>query len=92
MTPLEALGIIVFVTESTRALLEKALKLPEAERVTLAYEILESLEAQGEFSSDQIREIERRAKAALSGKSPPGDEWEVVVARLEKRLADRRAK
>jgi hypothetical protein len=77
------------MTEETRALLEQVLRLPAAERLKLAREILESVDAgEGEFSPEQIREIERRARAALA--SPVGEDWKVVVARLEKRFADPR--
>jgi putative addiction module component (TIGR02574 family) len=77
------------MTEKTRALLEQVLRLPPGERLDLAYEILESVEGgETEFSREQIAEIERRARAALAGTSPAGDEWEVVLARLERRLAE----
>jgi putative addiction module component (TIGR02574 family) len=81
------------MTAKTRALLEQAKKLPEDERESLAYEILQTIEgSEGMFSKAQLKEIERRARAAVSGKSPPGDEWRGVLARLEKRLANRQKK
>ena len=81
------------MTDKTRALLEQAKKLPEEERESLAYEILQSIEGfEGEFTEEQVREVERRARAALSGTSPLGDDGEVVGARLERRFADRRKK
>jgi hypothetical protein len=93
VTPSQGGVILAAMTDKARALLEQAKKLAEDERESLAYEILQTIEGfEGEFTEDQIKEIERRARAALSGKSPAGDEWEVVVARLERRFADRRKK
>ena len=81
------------MTEKTRALLEQAKNLPEDERESLAYEILQTIDGfEGEFTKQQLQEIERRARAALSGTSPLGDEWDLVVARLEKRFASPRTK
>ncbi|HZV00481.1 MAG TPA: hypothetical protein VFF73_27455 [Planctomycetota bacterium] len=80
------------MTAKARALLEQAKKLSEGERESLAYEILQTIEGEGVFTKTQLKEIERRTRAAISGKSPPGDEWRVVLARLEKRIAGRHKK
>ena len=81
------------MTDKARDLLEQAKTLSEDERESLAYEILQTIEGlEGSLSKEQTKEIERRARAALSGKSPPGDEWEFVIARLEKRFSGPRSR
>ncbi len=81
------------MTDKARDLLEQAKTLSEDERESLAYEILQTIEGlEGRLSKEQTKEIERRARAALSGNSPPGDEWEVVIARLEKRFSGPRSR
>ncbi len=76
------------MTEKARALLEQALQLSSEERERLAYELLQTVESEpAQFTPDQLEEIERRARAALAATSPPGDDWEVVLARLEKRFS-----
>lgn len=85
------------MTRSGRELLERALKLPQAERARLAHEILDSLdeEHQGELEIDPeyLVELEKRAL----DEPKPGEKWptarEVVaeIRRDRKKKASRRS-
>ncbi len=69
-------------------LLEVALRLPEAQRATVADGLLESLEPPGGDSMEQeewLAEIRRRAQAALAGS--PAVSWEEARAEINSRLA-----
>ena len=75
-------------TEAAQQVLVSALRLSLQERATLANSLLESLEPPP-FEEDRSHErwladIERRARAALSGK--PGVPWEDAKAGILKRL------
>jgi putative addiction module component (TIGR02574 family) len=69
-------------------LLDEALKLPDQERADLAAELLASLvpatPAETRSDDEWLAEVERRARAALSGN--PGIPWETARAQIQKRL------
>jgi putative addiction module component (TIGR02574 family) len=87
--PAVILGVeATIVTASTRALLKRILRLPPAQRVGLAYEILESVEKSDEgrcLSPEWRDEIERRIENVLSGKAGPGEDHRVVMKRIGRR-------
>ncbi len=72
-------------------LLKEALELPETERARVAAELLASLPPavpDVERADDaSIAELERRARAALSGE--PGISWDAARRQIEQRLARR---
>jgi putative addiction module component (TIGR02574 family) len=80
------------MTRRARELLDEALTLVAEERADVAAELLASL---GEPSGDNrpetteawATEVERRARRALSGQSS-GEPWEVVRARVARRLSE----
>lgn len=77
------------MTANARALLKKILKLPRAQRVGLAYEILESVESRedegSELSPEWRAEIERRYERILSGEAGAGEDYRAVMKRIRKR-------
>lgn len=81
------------MTQATRELLERALKLEPAERAVLVAELLASLD--GDEPEDQAAEaawadeIERRVRAMPPAGAPLASADE-VFARLRMHLADRR--
>jgi len=79
------------MTQRTRALLDRALKLPPDERAQLATELWDSLEAEddSELSPQWAAEIDRRLERLASGKAKgrPADE---VLAEIRRELKDRR--
>jgi hypothetical protein len=74
------------VSEKARTLLEEALRLPEAERLKLAFEILESVEGaagKGDGLPQEWREqVSRRVDSILQGSGRPDEEWRVVLDRI----------
>ncbi len=85
------------MTRSGRDLLERALKLPQSERATLAHEILDSLddehEGDLEIDAEYLRELERRAL----DEPKSGEKWltaQEVVAEIRRgrRKSSRRSK
>lgn len=81
------------MTRDGHDLLERALKLPPAERIRLANELLDSLGDEAEagdgadLSAEWRQEIERR----LQDEPEPGHPWptgEEVVARLRRELGE----
>jgi putative addiction module component (TIGR02574 family) len=72
------------MTDRARKLLEDALTLSDGERLDLAEQLLSSLPADAEWSS----ELERRARRAHA--DPDGGKaWEVVQRRVNARIARR---
>lgn len=83
------------MTEAARALLNRIMKLPKAQRVGLAYEILESVEHEDdaeELSPEERAEIELRVERILSGDAGPGEDYRVVMKRLERRYDKKHGK
>ena len=81
------------MTSKARELLDEALTLVPAERADMATELLASLGGPAgndrpETAEAWAAEIERRARRAVSGRSS-GEPWEVVRARVARRLAER---
>ena len=80
------------MTSKTRELLDKALTLVPAERADMATELLASLGGPAgdgpETAEAWAAEIERRARRAVAGRSS-GEPWELVRARVARRLAER---
>ena len=75
---------------SAAQLLEEALQLSEDQRAELTWGLLDSLSlppAEGRSDEEWLAEIERRARAALSGE--PGIPWEEAQAEIRHRLARR---
>jgi putative addiction module component (TIGR02574 family) len=71
-------------------LLEEALQLPEEQKAELTWGLLDSFgppPAEDRSDEEWIAEIERRARAALSGE--PGIPWEEARAEIRHRLASR---
>ncbi len=71
-----------------KALLESIMKLPPAERVGLAYRILESVEKEedtAELTPEWRAEIERRVERIVAGEAGPGEDYRVVMRRLKRR-------
>ena len=71
-------------------LLEEALQLSEDQRAELTWGLLDSFgppPAEDRRNEEWIAEIERRARAALSGE--PGISWEEARAEIRHRLAHR---
>jgi putative addiction module component (TIGR02574 family) len=78
------------MTDKTRALLEQVKKLPEDERETLAYEILQSIGDDDEPLSPEWRdEIDRRIERAVSGEAGPGLDWRKAMDDIRKRVKKR---
>jgi putative addiction module component (TIGR02574 family) len=78
------------MSPSGEQLLKDALRLPEDERATLVIELLSSLEptpSQPRSEREWLAEVERRARAALAGKT--GLTWDEAVTRVTDRLARR---
>jgi putative addiction module component (TIGR02574 family) len=75
------------MTAAAFSLLDLALGLPVEERADLACELLASVDGEVDPGVEQAwaREIERRARRAMSGESQ-GTEWTVVRARMAARL------
>ena len=70
---------------------DAALNLPDAERASLAFRLLQSLRAPGVVSDGDIgfeAEVERRATDYDAGKTEASD-WDEVAARLRKSLQQR---
>ena len=69
--------------------LDAALKLAPEDRARVAAELLATLEpqvpAEARSEAEWLREVERRARAAIAGE--PGLSWAEVQARIRKRLA-----
>lgn len=64
------------MTHDHRVLLEEAKKLPDDERESLAYEILETLGREDDPLSPEWRdEIDRRIARAVSGQTGSGLDW-----------------
>ncbi len=81
------------MTSRARELLDEALTLVPAERADMATELLASLGGptgdDGPGTAEAwTAEIERRARRAVSGQSS-GEPWEVVRARVARRLSKR---
>ena len=78
------------MSNAARLVLEEALRLPIAERGTVAAELLASMDGEPDADADQawVAEIERRAERALRGESQ-GQDWAAVRADIE---AKRRGK
>jgi putative addiction module component len=68
--------------------LRDALQLSDEQRASLAAELLESLEpavpSQGRSETQWIAEVQRRARAAISGQ--PGLSWDQALAKVTDRL------
>jgi putative addiction module component (TIGR02574 family) len=69
--------------EASRKILQQALALPEDERVTLATELLASLDGEPDRGWDDLwlAELERRSRAAEQ-RGTPAPEWSEVRARI----------
>ncbi len=76
------------MSPTTQKVLKEALELPESERASLAAELLGSLEPHGSgqqrTEKEWLAEVERRARAALSG--TPGSTWDETLKRVTDRL------
>ena len=75
------------MTETARTLLERIMKLPPAERVSLAYEILDRVEQDegGDGLTPEWREeIARRVERVLAGQAGPDEDWRVVLDRVRR--------
>jgi putative addiction module component (TIGR02574 family) len=76
------------MTDKARALLQQALRLPEAERAKLAYEILESVEGSGGkgdgLTEEWREEVSRRVDSILKGNGGPDEDWRVVLDRIRR--------
>jgi putative addiction module component (TIGR02574 family) len=79
------------MSPTTQKILQDALRLSESERVSLAAELLGSLEphssGQQRTEKEWLAEVERRARAALSG--TPGLTWDETLKRVTDRLPRR---
>jgi len=75
------------MTSQTHTLLETALKLTTAERAELASALIASVDGEADADAQGAwdREIERRARRALSGETV-GDDWSQVEAEIRKNL------
>ena len=75
------------MTNRTQELLSEVLKLPLAERASLAAEVLASIDGAADADAEEawLAEIERRGRRVLSGESK-GVPWEEVRARIEAQL------
>jgi len=81
------------MTQATRDLLERALKLSLAERMQLAHEILESVgdEPEAEDCTDLSPEWREEIERRLQDEPEPGKPWpsgEDVIARLRRELGE----
>lgn len=81
------------MTNRAQELLDEALTLVPAERADMATELLASLggptgDDGPETAEAWTAEIELRARRAVSGRSS-GEPWEVVRARVARRLSER---
>lgn len=77
------------MTDGVRALLEQALKLPEGERESLAYEILHSVgSSAGELSPLWREEIDRRIAKIVSGAAGPGLDWRVAMKEIRREVEE----
>lgn len=81
------------MTARSQDLLREALALPLEERADVAAELLASLDEPAPADEAAVqaawaREIERRARRALSGESK-GERWEDVRGRIARNLAKR---
>jgi len=76
--------------EAASKILQQALALPEDDRVTLATELLASLEGAPDQGWDEawLAELDRRARAAET-RGTPAPEWSEVRARILSRLGQR---
>ncbi len=72
------------MSNAARLVLEMALRLPVAERGTVAAELLASMDGEPDADVDQawVAEIARRAERALRGESQ-GQDWTTVRAEIE---------
>jgi putative addiction module component (TIGR02574 family) len=78
------------MSRTAAQLLEEALQLSEDQRAELTWGLLDSFgppPAEDRSDAEWITEIERRARAALSGE--PGISWEEARAEIRQRLASR---
>ncbi len=79
------------MSPATQKLLKDALRLSESERASLATELLGSLEPHGSgqhrTEKEWLAEVERRARAALSG--TPGSTWDEALKGVTDRLPRR---
>lgn len=74
------------MADSTRELLERALKLPPNERVKLAHDLLQSVDdAEADLSPEWIEEIERRVERVLAGTGGHDEDWRIVLDRIRNR-------
>lgn len=77
------------MTRASRDLLAEALELPLDERVKIAAELLESLEAaETEVDEAWASEIQKRVAAARAGELASTD-WRTVLARVEQEVLGR---
>lgn len=81
------------MSNRAQEVLQAALRLPREERADVAAELLSSLDEQAIDDPDAVqaawaREIERRARRALSGESE-GAPWSVVRERISRKFGSR---
>jgi hypothetical protein len=78
------------MSTNAEAVLREALQLSQEERARVAAELLASLDPDTESRDDEawIAEVERRARAALSGQ--PGLSWRQTRTHVEERISNRR--
>lgn len=84
-------SIMMRMASAVDRLLDEALKLPPDERARIVAELLATLEpdlpSQQRSDEEWIREIERRARAAVSGS--PGVAWPDARDQIRSRLSTR---
>jgi len=81
------------MSSDTPNIVDAALHLPDRERASLAYRLLQSLkpaEVLTEGDDAFTAELERRVESYEAGESPAAD-WDQVAARLEAKLRARKS-
>lgn len=75
------------MTERTTKILSEALELSSEERASLAAELMASLDNREDEASARawLEEMERRARAALSGEDA-GEDWTEVITTIRDEL------
>ncbi len=75
------------MSDTTRQVIEQALRLPVKERAEIAAELLASIDGEGDADAEAAwaAEIERRARRAIAGDSK-GTDWQVVRGRLRAKV------
>ena len=72
------------MSNEARPLIEEALRLPVADRATVAAELLASIDGEPDADADRAwaAELEQRAERARSGQTE-GKDWSAVRAEIE---------